>query len=417
MSMHRRTFLKAAAAAGLSVAAPVALTPREARAQAGGLHEGPYYFFIHARGGWDPTSLMDPKGDAEGMNRYPTDGILQSGNIRYAPLEFQQEFFEKHFDKTLIINGIDMSTNGHEQGTRYTFSGRLNEGHPSLAAMIAAKSGPALPMAYITNGGYDVTNGIIAPTRAENVDTIPRIAYSNKIRPDQDAQFHSDYAMERIRAASDERLAADQQKVALPHVRSAMAALHTARLGEAELKDVLQYLPQDMNGNGLQDQAAVALAAFRAGLGVSVNMQRGGFDTHSNHDNNHIPRLADILRAVDYIWENAETMGIADKIVVVVGSDFGRTPRYNNNNGKDHWSVNSMMLMGAGIPGNKVIGASDEGHRPLMVNPQSLALDENGVRLRPEHVHHSLRKLAGFERDSLSLQFPLDMQETLPLFG
>ena len=415
--MHRRTFLKAAAAAGLAVAAPIALSPREARAQSTGLFDGPYWFFIHAAGGWDPTSLMDPKGNANGMNRYDTAAIEMAGNISYAPLEFQQEFFQKHFQRTMIVNGIDMSTNGHEQGTRYTFSGRLNEGHPSLAAVIAAANGPALPMAYITNGGYDVTNGIVAPTRAENVDTIPRIAYSNRIRPDGDETFHSDYAMERIKAAADERLAADQQRVALPHVRSAMAALHTARLGEAELKDVLQYLPTDMGGNGLQDQAAVALAAFRAGLGVAVNMRRGGFDTHGDHDNNHIPRLADVLRAVDFIWTQAETMGIADKIIVVVGSDFGRTPGYNGGNGKDHWSVNSMMLMGAGIPGNTVVGASDEGHRPLMVNPQTLALDENGVRIRPEHVHFALRKLAGVERGPFALQFPLEMQETLPILG
>lgn len=414
--MHRRTFLKAAAAAGLSVAAPIALSPRDARAQIAGLHDGPYWFFIHAAGGWDPTSLCDPKGDANGMNRYATGDIGQAGNIRYAPVEFQEEFFQKHYQRMMVVNGIDMSTNGHETGTRYTWSGRLNEGYPSLAAMIAAKTGPALPMSYITNGGYDVTNGIIAPTRAENVDTIPRIAFSNRINPNGDGQFHSDYAMERINMAGEERLEAMKQKVKLPHVRSAMAALYTARLGEQELKDVLQYLPQDA-GNGLEGQASVALAAFRAGLGVSVNMRMGGFDTHGDHDNRAIPRLATVLRSIDFIWEQAETMGIADKIIVVVGSDFGRTPGYNGGNGKDHWSVNSMMLMGAGIPGNRVIGASDEGHRPLMVNPQTLELDPNGVRIRPEHVHSALRGLAGFERDPFSLQFPLEMQEQLPLLN
>lgn len=415
--MHRRTFLKAAAAAGLAVAAPLASSPREARAQAlTGLHDGPYWFFIALDGGHDPTSYLDPKGDVEGMNRYPTDGILQAGNIRYAPLEFQDEFFQRHFDKTMVINGIDMSTNGHEQGRRYTFSGKLNEGHPSLGALVAAKNGPALPMAYITNGSYDFTAGVVAPTRAENVDIIPRIAFSNQIRPDREDQFHSDYAIERIQNAADERLAAMQQKIALPRIRNAMGVLHTARLGEEELKDVLQYLPQDV-GNGLEGQAAVALAAFRAGLGVSVNMRMGGFDTHGDHDNRHIPRLATVLRAIDFIWAQAETMDIADKIIVVLGSEFGRTPRYNNGNGKDHWSVNSMMLQGAGIPGNVTIGASDEDHRPLTINPQTLELDDNGIRIRPEHIHHALRTLSGIEGDSLSLQFPLDLDEQLPLLG
>ena len=265
--MHRRTFLKAAAAAGMAVTAPIAMSPREARAQNLGGFAGPYWMFICADGGWDPTSLMDPKGTTNGMNRYETSAIEMAGNISYAPLEFQNEFFQRHYEKICIINGIDMSTNGHEQGRRYTFSGQLNEGFPSLPALIAAKNGPALPMGFITNGGYDFTAGLIAPTRAENVDIIPRLAFSNRPNPDNEATFHSEYAMDRIRTAADERLAAQQQKVALPRIRNAMSVLHTARLGESELKDVLQYLPTG-GGNGLNDQAAVALAAFRAGLGV-----------------------------------------------------------------------------------------------------------------------------------------------------
>ena len=415
--MRRRTFLKAAAAAGLAVTAPIALSPREARAQGLGGYGGPYVMCIACDGGWDPTSLMDPKGNVNGMNNYDTAAIEMAGNISYAPLEFQNEFFQAHFEKTMIVNGIDMSTNGHEQGRRYTFSGQLNEGHPSFAALAAAKKGPALPMGFLSNGSYDFTAGLVAPTRAENVDIIPRLAFSNRVNPNQEGNgFHSDYAMERIRQAADERLTAQQERIALPRIRNAMGVLHTARLGESELKDVLQFLPEG-GGNGLQDQAAVALAAFRAGLGVSVQMRRGGFDTHGNHDNNHIPRLADVLRAVDFIWQQAETMGLADKLIVVVGSDFGRTPGYNGGNGKDHWSVNSMMLMGAGIPGNRVIGASDEGHRPLTVNPQTLALDENGVRIRPEHVHAALRKLMGIESDSFSLQFPLQMDDPMDLLA
>ncbi len=414
--MHRRTFLKAAAAAGMAVTAPIALNPREARAQNLGGFAGPYWMFIGCDGGWDPTSLIDPKGNVNGVNRYETNAIEMAGNIAYAPVEFQNEFFNRHFEKMCVINGIDMSTNGHEQGRRYTFSGQLNEGHPSLAALVAAKNGPALPMGFITNGSYDFTAGLIAPTRAENVDIIPRLAFSNRPNPNNEATFHSDYAMERIRLAADERLASQQQNVALPRIRNAMGVLHTARLGESELKEVLQYLPTG-GGNGLEDQAAVALAAFRAGLGVSVQMRTGGFDTHGNHDANHIPRLAMVLRAVDFIWAQAETMGLADKIIVVVGSDFGRTPGYNGGNGKDHWSVNSMFAMGAGIPGNTVIGASDAGHLPLTINPQTLAVDPNGVRLRPEHVHAALRKLAGIQSDSFSLQFPLMMENPMNLFG
>ncbi len=413
--MHRRTFLKAAAAVGLSVAAPVATTKK---AHAQGLFEGPYWFFIHARGGWDPTSLCDPKGNQEGTNRYDTSAIGEAGNLRYAPMGNNEAFFQAHYQRLCIVNGIDMSTNGHQQGTRYTWSGQLNEGHPTLAALIAAKQGPSLPMSFITNGGYDMTGGVIAATRADRVDTIPRIAYSNRIRPDSNDTFHSNYAMERIKQAADARLEAKQQKMALPKMRNAMSALHTARLGEAELRDVLQYLPEDLNNNnGLINQARVALAAFRAGLGVSVNLETGGFDTHGDHDNRHMPRLDRVTEGVDFIINEAERMGIGDKIIIVVGSDFGRTPGYNGGNGKDHWSINSMMLMGPGIPGNTVIGQTDMRHGPINVNPETLQADPNGIRIRPEHVHAELRRLGGIERDQFTSQFPVNPNDQLRLFG
>lgn len=416
--MHRRTFLKSAAAAGLTVVSPMGAREVSAQDTGIGVYQGTCFFFIQAEGGWDPTSLIDPKGDRDNMNRYATDAIEEAGNIRYAPLQNYSEFFQKHYERMMVINGIDMSTNGHEQGRRYTWSGKLAEGHPSLAALVAAKLGPSLPMGYITNGGYDETFGVISATRAERVDTIPRIAFANRVSPDREETFHSDYAFDRIKAAADERLAAKMERMKLPRVRSSMGALHTARMGEEELKEVISYLPDNVNDNNeLVRQARVALASFRAGLGVSVSMRIGGFDTHSDHDNRHIPRLQRILDGVDFIFEEAESMGIADRVFVAIGSDFGRTPGYNGGNGKDHWSVNSMILMGAGVPGNRVIGASGPRHQLMQVNPQTLEVVESGgVRLRPDHVHAAIRKLAGLERDPLSLRYPLQ-EEDINLLG
>ena len=119
---------------------------------------------------------------------------------------------------------------------------------------------------------------------------------------------------------------------------------------------------------------------------------------------------------MDFLITEAEAAGIGDRVVVVVGSDFGRTPGYNDGNGKDHWSVTSMMLLGAGIRGNRVIGTTDERHRPLTVNPQTLATDPNGIRIKPVHVHRALRRLAGIETGGPADRFPI-AGEDLPLLG
>ena len=413
--MQRRTFLKACAAVGLSLSTTT-LVSRDAEAA----YEGNVYIFVNARGGWCATSIMDPKGNVEGVDAYATDtiGMIAGSPIQYAPMPGMQAFFETHARRMLVFNGIDYETNGHETGQRVAFTGKIQAGNPALPALIAAKTGPALPLAFITNGGQDNTEGIIAATRADNVDIIPKIAYSNRLEPGNEQGFHSASVMEKIRKAADERLVLLKNRSKLSKVRNNIGMLETSRLGESELKDVIQYLDNNA-GNGIAGQANVALAAFSAGLGVSATVQMGGFDTHGDHDNRAGANNQRLVEGISAIWTQAEQLGVADKLIMVVGSDFSRTPGYNGTNGKDHWPIGSMMILtepGKGIPVNQVIGATDGRTRPMTINPQTLALDENGVRLKLAHIHGALREFAGIKRDSFSLQFPLD-ENALPILN
>ena len=102
-------------------------------------------------------------------------------------------------------------------------------------------------------------------------------------------------------------------------------------------------------------------------------------------------------------------------MTVVIGSDFGRTPFYNDNNGKDHWNVTSIMAMGAGVRGNRIIGATDDHVEALKISPQTLQLDPNGITLTPEHIHLALRRMAGVSAE-LSSQFAISGNE-LNLFS
>src|SRR4029077_18575952 len=52
--------------------------------------------------------------------------------------------------------------------------------------------------------------------------------------------------------------------------------------------------------------------------------------------------------------------GLLDETLVVINTDFGRTPQVNGNAGRDHWTYcYSVMFAGAGIRGGTVCGASD----------------------------------------------------------
>jgi uncharacterized protein (DUF1501 family) len=319
------------------------------------------------------------------------------------------------------VNGVDTSTNGHDSGSRFVWSGKLSEGHPAIGALVAACKNRAAPMAFLSNGGYDLTSGLVAPTRSGNTNALSRIAFPWRINTADDTRrFHTTETEERIVDAMRERTESKMaEKSRLPREVAAMNTLFTARIGENEVRRLTDFLPAqlDNSNNPLRRQAQLALASYRAGLSIAANLSIGGFDTHGNHDANHIPRLQMMLEGVDFLMSEAENAGIGDKVIVVLGSDFGRTPRYNGTNGKDHWSITSYMMMGPGIAGNRVIGATDPDHKPLTVNASTLAMDPSGIRITPEHIHRALRGHAEIKDHEYAVRFPLSGVSDVPLFG
>ena len=440
--MDRRKFLSLASLAGLAVASTDAFG-RPGRPETLGKnptplfesYKGPFYIMVNAGGGWDPTSLCDPKGaasaeDSEAMNRsYLTKdiGVTASG-IRYAPLgsmenpNYFRDFFEKHDKELLILNGVDMATNGHDTGQVHTWSGRLANGYPSFAALAAAVHGRDLAMSYLSFGGYDDTQGLVARTRSGNTQALARIAYPDRIDPANEASlFHAPAASKAIldaQMARKDRLLANEQ---LPRVQRAVGMMYASRTGSNELKKLQQYLPAmlDNSGNPLLRQIQVAMAAYKAGITVAVNLNIGGFDTHGNHDAAHIPQLQRVLEGLDFIGKEAERQGVPGNYVVMAGSDFGRTPGYNDTDGKDHWSITSVIAMGKGIRGGRVIGETTERHDLKSVDPKTLKVSDSGIHLEPKHIHQNLRRLAGIESDELMGFYPLSIaaDEDMNLFS
>jgi Protein of unknown function (DUF1501) len=451
--MDRRRFLKIAGLAGLSVMAPLGL--REGSASQA-KYPGPFWIMVNAGGGWDPTITFDPKGGKEGdrtsVNQsYAPGDITNSGNIPHAPTELKPggvlaascaSFLDAYHDRIMVLNGLDTSTNNHDAGSRTIWSGQLAEGYPSFAALVAAQALEKLdlPMAYLSNGGYDLTGGLIPLTRVSGTDTIQRLAYPN-IRDPNDPKsdlYHSQATASRIAAAQAARLQEMQLRQTLPAPHKAMGSLYLAResngglasLGEAlkgkelvQVEDIpkLAAIPADSrnqidDAERLMQQAQIALFAFKSGVAVSANLDIGGFDTHNDSDDQQTSRQMQLLVALDYLYTQLEVMGLADKTYVMVGSDFGRTPFYNDADGKDHWNITSMLLSGPKIPGNRVIGGTDDGFKPLTVNTNTLKTDGTGVRIEPRHVHAELRRIAGLTGTDLDTQFPL-AGDKLNLFG
>jgi len=145
---------------------------------------------------------------------------------------------------------------------------------------------------------------------------------------------------------------------------------------------------------------------------VASDLTMWGFDTHSNHDVEQTTAMQRLQNGIDYLWDEATRRGIDDKLVVLISSDFGRTPLYNDGAGKDHWPITSTIIMSQGETWtNKVVGATTSEHTALSIDPATLALKEDGVRLQPKHIQQAMRQLAGIEAHEISQLFPLEAED------
>jgi uncharacterized protein (DUF1501 family) len=272
-----------------------------------------------------------------------------------------------------------------------------------------------------------VTGSLVPLARVENPGTLAKIKAPNVIDPNNpdSATYHTADTMNRIFAAQGARLAALQGRENLPVTRHAIEELLRARIGVGDLERLtLPPTLVELEGGGLDDlermerQAQLALAGFQSGVAVSATINLGGFDTHANHDRDQARQITKLLAGIDFLISGAELAGIMDRMYIVVGSDFGRGPLYNSdrdNAGKDHWPITSMLVMGPGIPGDRVIGATDGGQRALAIDASSLAVaGDGGSPLVPETVHRALRRVAGI--DGIAADYPLAGQD-IALFG
>jgi hypothetical protein len=230
--------------------------------------------------------------------------------------------------------------------------------------------------------------------------------------------YHDKFVTDRIERALQEQAEARACECRLPRVERAQSMLYAAQANSKALQRVTPWVPKTPPKERLSQQVDIALASFKAGVCVSANLTIGQFDSHNNNDEDQMKLIPEFLAGVDTLMRRAEELKIRESLVVVIQSEMGRTPNYNKGNGKDHWSVGSIMFLGRGIKGDRVIGATDEKQNLVPINPATLATDrEKGIRVRPEHLHLALRELAGIEGHAFARQFPLGVPDAEKLKG
>ena len=108
-----------------------------------------------------------------------------------------------------------------------------------------------------------------------------------------------------------------------------------------------------------------------------VSLTAGGWDHHDNIKNGIQGQMPPVDQAIAALISDLDERGLLDSTLVMVTSEFGRTPKINGTGGRDHWPrVFSVGLAGGGIQRGLVHGSSDAlGGEPEedMVGIQDLA--------------------------------------------
>ena len=174
-----------------------------------------------------------------------------------------------------------------------------------------------------------------------------------------------------------------------------VARYDTSKLFRRE--DITRWYDMRRSSNLLGKQVLLARRLCEAGCGF-VTVSDCGWDMHANGNSpknmaNLPPLTGQVDHAVAAFIEDVHERGLADRILLVITGEMGRTPRRNKDGGRDHYpNLTTLAFAGGGLRMGQVVGQSDrlaahpssERYTPkhLMATVLHTLLDVGAVRVR-----------------------------------
>ena len=439
--MKRREFIRLLAASGLATAFPLG-SPRSRAASLNGLDH--YFISVSADGGWDATSLFDPKGTSNGVNNVEVDEsrkvtLKDNQILRWSatPGDYSlhgdqlNNFFRTYSDRITFIRGVDTLTTSHVGGMKAAWSGYFGS-HPMIGAMYAAIRGKGLPLSYVTfggaYGGNDYTAGLNVTKARLNSDAtlLKRLGAPSEGRHLSEVyakveELHMKRLQTQYEHEKDNGVSARAHKMErLLEERLAHNYFNTLNGHLNDITNDESFKP-DWNSAralNLKNQARIAVSSLRAGVTSSVSLNTGGFDTHGFNDAQYV-LLGDLVEGLHYLIKSLEYYDLSDRTTIMVSSDVGRTAWYNASGGKDHYPVSCQMIIHpqrSGL-GNRVFGSSTDKFTFQDIDFNTGLPNSNGSKLTTRHTLYAVRELLGLSNTEAAKQFPLDVNIMPNLFG
>jgi uncharacterized protein (DUF1501 family) len=308
---------------------------------------------------WDPK----PKTDTGGPFRAIETSVP---GVRISEL-LPRTAMQMH--RLALLRSINSNENDHGKGTYLMQTGRPQAGptvYPHLGSVMArwlADAENPLPgYIHITPGGggkgsseaaflgpkYNplyLGNGR-APANTAEDPALSALGTSGR----QAARMHLNdrFALRRRTAETEAYTATYDQALKL--------------MARRDVFDVSREPARDLDRYGTHDFGRHCLLARRlleAGA-TFVQVSHSNYDTHNENFDFHLEQVGEFDQSFATLIEDLAARGLLQHTLVVVMSEFGRTPQINYLYGRDHWGTAwSVCLAGAGIKPGNVVGKTN----------------------------------------------------------
>jgi len=289
----------------------------------------------------------------------------------------------ERLDRFAVIRSLVSREGDHERGTHAVRTGRRPDPtlvHPALGA-VAAHERPAAGLdipAYVALGaeGFPGRGGFLGRRFDPYRVLVPGFAGQN-LRPpvsgtrqtrrlDAVRQLDAGFAVGRGVPVRETLHGAT--------LDAAVALMSSPQLAAFSIADEAAGTRATYGDTPFGRGCLVARRLVEAGV-RSVDVTLGGFDTHAANFTGHAAQGAILDVALAALIDDLAERDLAASTVVLVAGEFGRTPRINPLDGRDHWPHGfSCLLAGGRVGGGRVVGATDpEGVARTPVDPVSIA--------------------------------------------
>jgi hypothetical protein len=353
-AVSRRGFLGAASAAATVGGL---LTPAQAEAVQSGQKR---ILQIFLQGGVSQFESWDPKPGTKygGPFRAISTSVPGTQICELLPHTAQR------MHQLSIVRSINLKTNDHGQGRLFMEKGRRAGEFPyigSVAAKYLSPKNPPLPgyLHITTRGLTDNTNAFLeaqhAQMRLEGVQAPANLARPDKVADDAARR------REEIRSRLSQRFAGRSgQKSFVESFESSFELagrlMSQKPLFDAEpsAKDVERY------GSHPFGQRCILARKLLENGATCVKVTHHGYDTHAENFNFHLEQLGEYDKTACMLLDDLHDSGMLDSTLVMIYSEFGRTPKVNQRYGRDHWGASvSVVAGGCGIKPGVVVGSTN----------------------------------------------------------